>query len=70
MGSRPSYVAVAVVKALYYPTQGYNNRSTVQLVQMDKERLLLFLLYAHYTIKRPLTVQIFLSVGVCKVNSL
>ena len=64
-GSRPSYVAVAVAKVLYYPTQGYNNRSTAQLVRMDKQRLLLFLLYALYTIKRPLTLLILLSVGVC-----
>ena len=48
-------VAVVVAKALYYPTQGYNNRSTAQLVRMDKQLLFLFLLYAHYTIKRPLT---------------
>ena len=43
-GSRPSYVAVVVAKVLYYPTQGYNNRSTVQLVRMDKQRLFVFLL--------------------------
>ena len=59
-------VAVVVTKALYYPTQGYNNRSTAQLVQMDKQRLFFFLLYAYYTIKRPLTCVIAnLSVSLC-----
>ena len=59
-------VAVAVTKALYYPTQGYNNRSTAQLVRMDKQRSFLFLLYAHYTINRPLTYVIAnLSVSFC-----
>ena len=38
-----------------YATQGYNNRTTAQLVRMDKQLLFLFLLYSHYTIKRPLT---------------
>ena len=59
-------VAVAVAKALYYPTKGYNNRSTAQLVRMDKQRLLLFLLCALYTIKCPLTyVFANLSVSLC-----
>ena len=43
-----------------------SNRSTAQLVRMDKQRSFLFLLYAHYTINRPLTYVIAnLSVSFC-----